>query len=93
MLACLLVFCVWCIYSLRFCPYSFYIRVFVRLYEVFFLLQLTIMTVAVFKPEGSRMGTAIALIIVNWLQMANFIGLAFVILLYNVYGAKCLKRE
>lgn len=50
MLACLAVFSVWCIYSLRYCPYYFYLRVFIRLYELFYFLQLTIMTVAVLKP-------------------------------------------
>ena len=41
---------IWCLYSLCYCPYPFYIRVFLRLYEFIFFLQLIVLTVSIFKP-------------------------------------------
>ena len=38
------------IYSLRYCPYRFYIRAFVRVFEILFMVQLFIMTLSILKP-------------------------------------------
>ena len=46
----MLVYLIWCFYSLCYCPYSFYIRVFLRLYEFIFFLQLMVLTISILKP-------------------------------------------
>lgn len=90
--SCMGVFMGWCAFSLCCCPYPFFIKVFIRMYEFFYLLQLCFLAASVCKPEYSMMGPALALIVVNWLQMANLIGLSVAILLKVFYGVKCFNR-
>jgi hypothetical protein len=85
-------FFLWCLYSFCYCPYPFYLRLFIRIYELFYFLQLSTLTISVFKPEYSRMGSAIALLVLNCLQMVNLAGLTISILLYAIYGKKCCNR-
>lgn len=86
------VYLLWCLYSLCYCPYLFYIRVFIRIYELLFALQLVVLTIFIFKPEYSRMEPAIALLVFDFLQLINFIGVSLAIVLSNFYGVKCLSR-
>jgi hypothetical protein len=87
------VFLLWCLYSFCYCPYYFYIRVFLRIYELIFCLQLTLLIVSIFKPEYSRMSSAVALIVFNYLQLASLVCFSLSIFLANFYGVRCLKRE
>jgi hypothetical protein len=87
------VFLLWCFYSLCFCPYSFYIRVFLHIYELLFCLQLALLSISTLKPEYSRMNSAIALLVLDYLQLVSLASFSLAIFLANFYGLKCLKRE
>lgn len=90
--ACLSVFVVFCLYSLCFCPYRFYIKVFVRLFELLFTIQLALLTLSVLKPESSRLTPAFALIAINYLQMAGFVGMSLAVLINHFYGKQCCNK-
>ncbi len=48
--SCLGVLVLWCVYSFCYCPYRFYLRVFVRVFELFFCAQLTLLCISILKP-------------------------------------------
>lgn len=83
---------IWNIYSFIACPYHFYIRVFLRLHELIFTLQIVLLTVCVAKPEYSRVGPAFGILILNFSQVVNFGILSICVALDKVYSIKCLKR-
>ena len=90
---CLLAVAVWDVYSFFACPYHFYVRVFVRLHELAFTLQVALLTVCVAKPEYSRVGAALGIQALNGIQVAIFVALGICILLDRIYNITCLKRE
>jgi len=89
----LALFLIWCIYSFCCCPYYFYIRVFIRIYELLFAVQLALLTISTLKPEYSRVNPAVGLLILNYLQLANFISLSITIFIAAFYKLKCFNRS
>jgi hypothetical protein len=91
--SCVAIILGWDIYSFIACPYHFYIRVFIRLHELLFTLQILLLTISVTKPEYSRVGTAVGILSLNFIQVLLFITLSICIVLDKIYNARCLKRE
>ena len=50
------------------------------------------LTVSTLKPEYSRMGPAIGLLVLNYLQLANILALSITIFIANFYRLSCLTR-
>ena len=86
-------FVIWCIYSFCYCPYFFFIRVFIRLYEIIFLSQIALLAISILKPEYSRMTPAIILLVLNFVQLAILLGLSLAIFLFAFFDLKCLRIE
>jgi len=82
----------WCIYSFFFCPYPFYLRLFIRIYELLFTVQLLLLTISIIKPEYSRIGPAIGLLVINFLQICSFAAMGILVLLNKFYNIKCLRK-
>lgn len=50
MLGAAAVYLLWYLYSFCYCPYPFYIRFFIRIYELLFGIQIFLLTLSVFRP-------------------------------------------
>jgi hypothetical protein len=89
----LLVFIVFTVYSFLYCPYYFYLSVFVHIFEGLFIIQLLILTISVAQPEASRIGPAFGLIVLNYLQLLSFLVLIICVILNKIYDIKCWELK
>jgi hypothetical protein len=89
----LLVFILFTVYSFIYCPYFFYLSVFVHIFEGLFILQLLLLTISVAQPDASRIGAAFGLIVVNYLQLLNFLILIILIIINKIYDIKCWELK
>ena len=85
----LIIFIIFTIYSFCYCPYYFYLSVFVHIFEVLFIIQLIILTVSIAQSQTSRISPAFGLIIFNFLQLLNLVILTVSIIVNKVYDIKC----
>lgn len=85
----LLVFILFTIYSFLYCPYYFYLTVFVHIFESIFIVQLLLLTISVAQPDASRIGPSFGLIVLNYMQLVSFLVLTICIVLNKIYDIKC----
>ena len=77
------------IYSLCYCPYGLYIKLFLRSFELLFTIQLILLMVSVSKPEGDRLVVSIVLLVCDYLQLAASLGMAIAIVINHLHGFRC----